>query len=149
MDGAAWKAGIAGLLAAALGSAGCDGKAPETSGRGATGGKSAMAEATVELTDATFEEVTGKGVVLVDFWATWCPPCRAQGPIVAKLSARYAGRAVVGKVDVDANRDTAGKFSVQSIPTLIVFKDGKEFRKLIGLQAEEKLAAVLDEALGE
>ena len=108
-----------------------------------------MAEGLVELTDAKFDEVTGKGVVLVDFWAEWCPPCRMQGPIVEKLAQAYAGKAVIAKLDVDSNQASAGKFGVQSIPTLIVFKDGEEANKLVGLQTEAKLAEVLDEALAE
>ncbi len=125
------------LLATALGvSAGCAGRAT-------------MAEGVVELTDAKFDEVTGKGVVLVDFWAEWCPPCRMQGPIVEKLAEKYAGKAVIAKLDVDSNQASAGKFGVQSIPTLILFKDGKEAKKLIGLQTEAKLAEALDEALSQ
>ena len=108
-----------------------------------------MAEGVVELTDAQFDEVTGKGVVLVDFWAEWCPPCRMQGPIVEKVAQAYAGKAVIAKLDVDSNQASAGKFGVQSIPTLIVFKDGEEANKLVGLQTEAKLAEVLDEALAE
>jgi len=108
-----------------------------------------MAEGVVELTDAKFDEVTGKGVVLVDFWAEWCPPCRMQGPIVEKLAEQYAGKVVIAKLDVDSNQASAGKFGVQSIPTLILFKDGKEAKKLIGLQTEAKLTEVLDEALSQ
>ena len=106
-----------------------------------------MAEGVVELTDAKFDEVTGKGVALVDFWAEWCPPCRMQGPIVEKIAQAYAGKAVISKLDVDSNQASAGKFGVQSIPTLIVFKDGKEGKKLIGLQTEAKITEALDEVL--
>ena len=99
------------------------------------------------LTDATFKEVTSKGIVLVDFWATWCPPCVRQAPIIEKIAAQYAGRVTVAKLDVDKNRKTAHEQGVQNIPTLIVFKDGKVFRPFIGLTSEEKLKAVLDKAL--
>ncbi len=116
---------------------------------GATERTETMSEAAIEITDANFDEVTSKGGALVDFWATWCPPCRMQGPIVEKLAEKYAGRAAVGKLDVDANPKTAAKFGVRSIPTLVVLKDGEEFKKLIGLQTEDALAAVRDEALGE
>jgi thioredoxin 1 len=108
-----------------------------------------MAEGVVELTDANFAEVTGKGVVLVDFWAEWCPPCRQQGPIVEKVAGRYAGKATVAKLDVDSNQSSAAKFTVRSIPTLIVFKGGEESKRLVGLQTEDKLAAALDEALAD
>lgn len=107
-----------------------------------------MAEEAVAVTDADFAEQTAKGVALIDFWADWCPPCRMQGPIVEKVASQYSGRALVGKVDVDSNHETAGKFGVRSIPTIVVLKDGEEFRRLVGLQTEEKLRSVLDEALG-
>ncbi len=106
-----------------------------------------MAGAATDLTDANFEEMTGKGVAVVDFWAEWCPPCRMQGPIVEKIAEEYAGRAVVGKVDTDASRNTAAKFGIQSIPTIIIFKDGKELKKMVGLQTEAKLKEALDAAL--
>jgi len=105
------------------------------------------AHATVALTDEDFKQLTGKGVTLVDFWATWCGPCVRQGPIVEDIAKQYLGRATVGKLDVDANRDTAGQFGVRSIPTLIVFRDGKEVQRLVGLQSEETLRSALDAAL--
>jgi thioredoxin 1 len=107
-----------------------------------------MAGAATELTDANFAEMTGKGVAVVDFWAEWCPPCRMQGPIIEKIAEAYAGRAVVGKLDTDASRNTASSFGVQSIPTIIILKDGQESKRMVGLQTEAKLKEVLDEALG-
>ena len=107
-----------------------------------------MAGAATELTDANFADMTAKGVAVVDFWAEWCPPCRMQGPIIEKIAEEYAGRAVVGKLDTDASRDTAAKFSVQSIPTIVVLKDGTEHKRMVGLQTEAKLKEALDEALG-
>ena len=106
-----------------------------------------MAGAATELTDANFAEMTGKGVAVVDFWAEWCGPCRMQGPVVEKVAEEYAGRAVVGKLDTDANGDTAAKFGIRAIPTIIVLKDGAEHRRMIGLQTEAKLKGVIDEAL--
>jgi thioredoxin 1 len=108
-----------------------------------------MAGAATELTDANFAEMTGKGVAVVDFWAEWCPPCRMQGPIIEKIAGEYAGRAVVGKLDTDSSRETAAGFGIQSIPTIIVLKDGKEHKRMIGLQTEARLKEVLDEVLGE
>ena len=99
------------------------------------------------ITDANFDETIQSGVTLVDFWATWCPPCRTQGPIVERVAAAYKGKAKVGKLDVDANKKTAGRFEVNAIPTLIIFKDGKMVRKFVGLQQEGELKAALDKQL--
>ena len=89
-----------------------------------------MAGAATELTDANFADMTAKGVAVVDFWAEWCPPCRMEGPIIEKIAEEYVGRAVVGKLDTDASRDTAAKFGVQSIPTIVILKDGTELNDL-------------------
>lgn len=105
--------------------------------------------AAVTLTAASFDEAISEGVALVDFWAAWCPPCKEQGPIVEKLASAYAGRALIGKVDVDKEVGLAARFSVKSIPTLILFKDGDEAQRLVGLKLEKDLRAVLDKALGE
>ena len=80
----------------------------------------------LEITDATFDEVVLKSdkPVLVDFWAAWCGPCRMVGPIIEEISKDYDGKAVVGKVDVDANQEFAAKFGVRNIPTVLVFDKG-------------------------
>ena len=101
----------------------------------------------VALMDADFNQKTADGVVLVDFWAAWCPPCRQQGPIVAALAEAYAGRATIAKLDVDRNPQTARRLGIRNIPTLIVFKDGAEFRRLVGLQDRARLRQALDAAL--
>ncbi|MBC7288555.1 MAG: thioredoxin [Armatimonadetes bacterium] len=103
------------------------------------------------MTEANFDEtVSKKGtVVLVDFWAPWCGPCREQGPIVEDIAKDYAGRAVVGKVNVDENEPLARRFGIEAIPTLIVFKDGKEVARKVGLTEKKELAAMLDRALGK
>lgn len=108
-----------------------------------------MAEAAVVVTDDNFKELTASGVSLVDFWATWCPPCRMQGPVVEKVAEAFKGRAVVGKLDVDEASKTAGGFKVMAVPTIIVFKNGEEHRRLVGAQSEEALAKALEEALSE
>lgn len=100
-----------------------------------------------ELTDSTFDATVSTGVTLVDFWAPWCPPCRAQGPVVEKLADSYDGRAVVAKLNVDEQAAAASKYGVSSIPTLILLKDGKEVKRFVGLQQEADLAAALDSFL--
>ena len=85
--------------------------------------------------------------VLVDFWATWCGPCRMVAPAVEKIAAQYEGRALVGKVDVDAEPALAQRFGIMSIPTLVVLKDGREVARTVGVQPMGALAAMLDEHL--
>jgi thioredoxin 1 len=108
-----------------------------------------MAGATVEVTDANLGELTGNGVALVDFWGEQCPPCRLQGPIVDKVAERFAGRATVGKLDVESNRKGPVEFGVMFIPTLIIFKDGKDRRRFTGLTQENALASELEAALAD
>lgn len=103
-----------------------------------------MAGKVKELTDANFTATVREGVTLVDFWAPWCPPCRAQGPIVEKLANAFDGKAVVAKVNVDEEGESATKYGVSSIPTLVVLKDGKEVKRFVGLQQEEDLTDVLN-----
>ena len=109
-----------------------------------------MAENALELTDANFaaEVEQAGGVCLVDFWAEWCAPCQMVGPIVAELAAEYAGKAKIASVDCDANRQTAGKFGITAIPSLILFKDGQEAKRFVGITSKDDLKAALDEALG-
>jgi len=100
----------------------------------------------IEITDSNFEEVVMNSdkPVLVDFWATWCGPCRAIAPIIQEMAEEYDGRAVIGKLDVDANSNTSMKFGVMSIPTLLVFKNGKVVDKQVGLTNRAALEKKLD-----
>src|SRR3989304_553667 len=92
------------------------------------------------LTDATFWDVVkGNPVVLVDFWAEWCGPCHRIAPTVAAVARDYAGRVTVGKLNIDENRRTAESFGIQSIPTLLVFKDGKLVDAVVGAVPREFL----------
>ncbi len=101
----------------------------------------------MEITDANFEATVKSGVTLVDFWAPWCGPCMMQGPIVDKVASAYKGKAKVVKLNVDDNGTTAAQFGVMSIPTLILFKDGKQVSQFVGVQTEGKLKAALDAQL--
>jgi thioredoxin 1 len=88
----------------------------------------------IEITDSTFQkEVLESNVpVLVDFWAAWCGPCKMIAPVVEEIAKEYDGKLKVGKVDVDANQQYAAKFGIRSIPTLLIFKDGKVVDQIIG-----------------
>ena len=105
----------------------------------------------VTLTDANFaqEVLQSDKPVLVDFWATWCGPCRIVAPSIEQLAAEYEGKAVIGKVDVDHNPQTAMAFGVRSIPTLLFFKDGQVVDQLIGAAPKKTLASKLDMLLGQ
>ena len=94
--------------------------------------------------DITEQALSDKGTVLVDFWAPWCPPCRAIGPLVEQLSEEYAGRALIGKLNIDEEQDAAVAYRVSSIPTLIVFKDGVEQERAVGGRGKEALEDMLD-----
>ena len=88
------------------------------------------------------------GVCLVDFWADWCGPCRMLAPVVDEIAADFAGKAEIYKVNVDEEGEIAMKFGIMSIPTLIVFKGGEVFDKIVGVVPKEKIAAVLESAIG-
>ncbi|MFA5907326.1 MAG: thioredoxin [Vicinamibacterales bacterium] len=99
------------------------------------------------LTDADFGESVKKGVVLVDFWAAWCAPCRRLAPTVDQLAVEYNGRITVAKVDIDENPMTPSKFMVRGIPTLLLFKDGDLKETIVGLAAKDDLAKMIDKHL--
>ncbi len=99
------------------------------------------------LTTSNFEHMVSDGVVLVDFWATWCPPCRVQGPIVEDLAKDMGNKAVISKLDVDDHGSIAALYQVRSIPTLIIFRDGEPVRRFVGVQQKETLAQAIQELL--
>ncbi len=108
-----------------------------------------MAKA-IALTDATFNDVINSDQpVLVDFWAEWCGPCKMIGPVVEELAGEYEGKAIVAKMDVDANSQVPAQFGIRSIPTLMIFKNGKLVDKVVGAVPKavlnQKLAAQLQE----
>ncbi|MBK7403137.1 MAG: thioredoxin [Phycisphaerales bacterium] len=103
--------------------------------------------ATLHLDDKTFTSSTSGGVALVDFWAPWCPPCRMLGPTIDAIADEYAGRATIAKINVDESPTVAGSFGVQSIPTMVLMKNGKEVGRFVGVRSKGDIAAALDKLL--
>ncbi|MFV0564293.1 MAG: thioredoxin [Flavobacteriaceae bacterium] len=103
----------------------------------------------LEITDETFEETVLKSEkpVLVDFWAAWCGPCRMVGPVIEEISGEYEGKAVVGKVDVDANQEFAAKYGVRNIPTVLVFQNGEVVARQVGVAPKAAYTEAIDALL--
>ncbi|MGB0186844.1 MAG: thioredoxin [Flavobacteriaceae bacterium] len=103
----------------------------------------------LEITDANFEEtvLNSSKPVLVDFWAAWCGPCRMVGPIIDEISTEYADKAVVGKVDVDANQEFAAKYGVRNIPTVLVFQNGEVVGRQVGVAPKASYTDAIDALL--
>jgi thioredoxin 1 len=97
----------------------------------------------VTLTSDNFVAETAKGIVMVDFWASWCMPCKAMAPVIDEIAAQTKGKVKVGKVDIDANGTLANQFGVQAIPNIIIFKDGQPVETLVGMQSKETLINAL------
>ena len=97
-----------------------------------------------ELTDQTFDEKTNNGVTFTDFWATWCGPCRMQSPVIEQLAEEMGDKVFFSKVDVDANQETAAKFGIMSIPTMLIKKDGQVVDTIVGYQTKEQLQKKLE-----
>ncbi len=103
----------------------------------------------MEFTDQSFEQEVLKAdqPVLVDFWAAWCGPCRMIAPAVEALADEYAGKAKVGKVNVDENSSTPGRYNIRSIPTLLLFKGGEVQEQIVGVKSQDELADLLKKYL--
>ncbi|MBQ1176413.1 MAG: thioredoxin [Paludibacteraceae bacterium] len=102
----------------------------------------------LQFTDATFDEILSSNeVVVADFWAEWCGPCKMVGPFIEQLSEEYAGKAAVGKIDIEENDDLATKYAIRNIPTVLFFKNGEVVDKMVGAAPksayEEKLKSLL------
>ncbi|WP_209122037.1 thioredoxin [Alkalihalobacillus sp. BA299] len=103
--------------------------------------------AIVNGTDQNFATETGEGVVLADFWAPWCGPCKMIAPVLTELDEEMGEKVKIVKLDVDENQETAGKFGVMSIPTLMVFKNGEKVDQVVGFQPKEALVELLNKHL--
>ena len=104
--------------------------------------------ATLEISEPMFAEtIESNKLVILDFWAEWCGPCRMVGPVVDELAGEYEGKAVVGKLNVDTEGAVAQQFGVRNIPTLLVFKNGEIVDKQVGATSKQVLAAKLDSAM--
>ena len=106
--------------------------------------------APLTITDATFESevLNAPEPVLVEFWATWCQPCKLIAPALEEIASEQTGRLKIAKLDVDANGETAMRFGVQSIPTLILFKDGQQVERLLGAMPKQSIMSKLERHLG-
>ena len=109
-----------------------------------------MAGNVLQITDDNFESEVKNSAqpVLVDFWAEWCGPCRMLAPTIEELATEYQGKAKVGKLDTDENRNTAVKFGISAIPTVMIFKNGEVVKKFVGLTPKKDLKAAIDSLIG-
>ena len=101
----------------------------------------------IALTDQNFDTKISSGVTLVDFWATWCRPCRLQAPVIEEISKDMAGKVSVCKVDIDECPAVANKYGIQSIPTMIIFKNGSVVGHFVGITAKEDIVSALNKQL--
>ena len=101
----------------------------------------------VKITDQTFSQDIEKGVVLIDFFAAWCCPCRMLSPILEQVAAHFKGKIKVGKLDIDANQKIAAQYQVTSVPTMIIYKNGKEHQRLVGLKDFDSIKDFITAAL--
>lgn len=101
----------------------------------------------INLTDNNFEQTIKKGITLVDFWAVWCGPCKTQGPIIDKVAEEIGSKAKICKLDTDKNPVISNKYKISLIPTIIIFKDGQQVHKFVGVQQKDLLVNKIKELL--
>lgn len=101
----------------------------------------------VYLDDSSFKKTIASGVTLVDFYADWCGPCRMIAPIIEELSAEFVGKATIAKLDIEKAQEVTAEFQVTSIPTIILFKDGNEVKRIVGLRDKDTLKSLIGAAL--
>lgn len=109
-----------------------------------------MAEGVIELTSATWDKevLQSNGLIMVDFWAVWCGPCRIIAPTIEELAKEYAGKVKVGKLNTDENSDVASRYKIMGIPTIMFFKDGQKVDQVVGAVPKQQLKAKIDALLG-
>jgi len=100
-------------------------------------------DAVLHFTDQSFKKNISKGITLVDFWAPWCAPCRMVAPVVAELAEEYKGQVNIGKLNVDEQKKTASEFGIRSIPTIMLFKDGKVVKQFVGVKSKSALSKAI------
>ena len=101
-----------------------------------------------EFTSQSFDETVAQGVTLIDFWAEWCAPCKMIAPMIDELAAEYNGKVKVGKVNIDNESGLAERYNVNSIPTLLIIKNGEEANRFIGVTSKSNIITALDDAAG-
>lgn len=107
-----------------------------------------MSEKVINLTSENFQTVlTNKEPVLIDFWATWCGPCRMVGPVIESLADEYEGKTSICKINVDENPELAAQYKIMSIPTVMVIKDGQIIEKAVGVRTREEYQSMIEKAL--
>lgn len=98
----------------------------------------------VNLNTESFSKAISNGIVIVDFWAEWCGPCQIQGKILNELACEVSDEVMIAKIDVDENRTIAAKYGIRSIPTLLIFKNGNEVKKYVGVQSKQELIKTIN-----
>lgn len=101
----------------------------------------------LKLTDSNYVNQIKRGVTLIDFWAPWCMPCKVQGPIVSEVADKMVGRAAICSINIDENKRSALKFGIRSIPTILIFKDGKVVKQLVGVKSKSVLIKTIESLL--